>query len=311
MTIEHLRYFLAAAKYLNMSKAASALYIHQSTLSRCIAGLEEELGVQLFIRMKYSLPLTTAGILLRNEAEPVVERYQYMLTRIRESDVGTAGHLTLQSPQTYFQMLADAYCSFAQRNPRAELAIDVCPFSRMDFVCDSVLDGAADMGITFSQNLPADVSNLELYRLYTEHLLLTVPLTHPLAGQGHVRLSELRNERLLVADHLGKSFLSALYSVVEPATLHFIHSSSGETMLLQFTAGMGLTFMPALIGGGKGENFAALEIDDVNSAFDVLLVWRKNSSNPLLPLFVDAVKAHPALLHPVGAPEMQKREGIQ
>ena len=49
MTIEHLRYFLAAAKYLNMSKAADSLYIHQSTLSRCIAGMEEELGAKLFI----------------------------------------------------------------------------------------------------------------------------------------------------------------------------------------------------------------------------------------------------------------------
>ena len=299
MTIEHLRYFLAVAKYLNMSKAADSLYIHQSTLSRCIAGMEEELGAKLFIRMKYSLQLTAAGIFLREEAEPVVERYQHMLTRIQESSIGTTGHLTLQSPQTYFQMLADAYGEFARSNPRAELSIDVCPFSKMDFVCDSVLESTADMGITFSQNLPADLSHLELYPLYTEHLLLTVPLSHPLAGAGHVRLSELRNERLLIADHLGKSFLSSLYSIVDPNTLHFTHSSSGETMLLQFTAGMGFTFMPALIGHGGDGNFSVLEIDDIDTKFDVYLVWRKNSANPLLEPFLDALRQHPARLRPV------------
>lgn len=303
MTIEHLRYFLAAAKFLNMSRAADSLYIHQSTLSRCIAGLEEELGTQLFLRMKYSLQLTAAGILLRDEAEPVVERYQHMLTRVRESAVGTAGHLTLQSPQTYFLMLSDAYRSFALKNPRAELSIDVCPFSKMDFVCDSVLDGTADLGITFSQNLPADVSNLDIYRIYTERLLLTVPESHPLADQEQIRLSALRDEKLLIADHLGKGFINSLYSVLDPSvnSIHFVHSSSGETMLLQFTAGMGITFMPALIGGSNGENFRGLEFTDVPNEFDVFLVWRKNSSNPILPLFLEELKSHPAQLHPVRA----------
>ena len=301
MTTDHLRYFLAAAKYLNMSKAADALYIHQSTLSRCIAGLEQELGAQLFLRMKYSLQLTAAGVLLRDEAEPVVERYDHMQTRMREAAVGTAGHLTLQSPQTYFLMLSDAYRSFAQRNPHAELSIDVCPFSKMDFVCDSVREGTADMGITFSQNLPSDVSNLEMYRIYTEHLLLTVPEAHPLAQKTCVSLSKLRNERLLIADHLGKGFINSLYSVLDPSanSIHFVHSSSGETMLLQFTAGMGITFMPALIGGTNAENFRGLEFTDVSNQFDVLLVWRKNSSNPLLPLFLEELYAHPAKLHPV------------
>ena len=301
MTIEHLRYFLAAARYLNMSKAADHLYIHQSTLSRCIAGLEQEIGAQLFIRMKYSLQLTAAGMLLRDEAEPVVERYQHMVTRIQESVTGTAGHLTLQSPETYFLMLSDAYRHFARHNPQAELSIDVCPFSKMDFVCDCVLDGSADMGITFSQNLPSDASNLEMYHLHTEHLLLTVPETHPLAEQNNVHLSQLKNERLLIADHLGKGFLNSLYSVLDPTvnSIHFVRSSSGETMLLQFTAGMGITFMPALIGGSNGENFKGLEFLDVPNEFEVLLVWRKNASNPLLPLFLDAVKSHPASLHPV------------
>lgn len=301
MTIEHLRYFLAAAKFLNMSRAADSLYIHQTTLSRCIAGLEEELGAQLFVRMKYSLQLTAAGMLLRDEAEPVVERYQHMLTRVRESAIGTAGHLILQSPQTYFQMLADAYRSFVLKNPRAELSIDVCPFSKMDFVCDCVLSGAADLGITFSQNLPTDMSNLEVYRIYTEHLLLTVPETHRLANEKTVRLSDLRDERLLIADHLGKGFLNTLYSVLDSSanSVNFIHSSSGETMLLQFTAGLGITFMPALIGGRNGENFRALEFTDVPNDFDVFLVWRKNSSNPILPLFLEELRAFPAQLHPV------------
>lgn len=50
MEIRVLRYFLAVAREENMTKASEILHLTQPTLSRQIAGLEEEMGVQLFIR---------------------------------------------------------------------------------------------------------------------------------------------------------------------------------------------------------------------------------------------------------------------
>ena len=44
MTITQLRYFIVAAQTENLLKAAAALYISQSTLSKNIASLEKELG---------------------------------------------------------------------------------------------------------------------------------------------------------------------------------------------------------------------------------------------------------------------------
>ena len=41
------------------------------------------------------------------------------------------------------------------------------------------------------------------------------------------------------------------------------------------------------------------EIDDIDTKFDVYLVWRKNSANPLLEPFLDALRQHPARLRPV------------
>ena len=72
MEIRTLRYFLAAAREENMSRAAEILHVTQPTLSKQMKALEEELGKKLFTRHSFSIRLTDEGILLRNRAEDLV-----------------------------------------------------------------------------------------------------------------------------------------------------------------------------------------------------------------------------------------------
>ena len=68
MELEVLRIFLAAAEDGGFSPAARRLYISHSTVSRTVAALERELGVQLFVRSNRRQRLTGAGQLLADEA---------------------------------------------------------------------------------------------------------------------------------------------------------------------------------------------------------------------------------------------------
>lgn len=72
MELRVLRYFWTIAEEGSISKAAGLLHITQPTLSRQLMSLEEELGVQLFIREKKRLILTEAGLYLKDRAQEII-----------------------------------------------------------------------------------------------------------------------------------------------------------------------------------------------------------------------------------------------
>lgn len=73
MELRVLRYFLAVARYQNMTKAAQELLVSQPTLSKQLTDLENELGVKLFYRDHRSMTLTDQGRYLQSRAKEIVE----------------------------------------------------------------------------------------------------------------------------------------------------------------------------------------------------------------------------------------------
>jgi len=73
MNIKHFNYVLTIAKYQNISKAASALYISQPALTKALNNLEATLGVKLFDRTSTPIKLTYAGEVFLEEAKKILE----------------------------------------------------------------------------------------------------------------------------------------------------------------------------------------------------------------------------------------------
>lgn len=61
MNTDQLEYFLAIVKYKSFTKAANEMFISQSSLSKKIKALENELGIELLNRGKSIIELTHAG----------------------------------------------------------------------------------------------------------------------------------------------------------------------------------------------------------------------------------------------------------
>lgn len=69
MELRTMRYFLAAAREENMTRAAELLHVTQPTLSKQLKALEDELGKKLFTRHSFSIQLTEEGVCFESEQE--------------------------------------------------------------------------------------------------------------------------------------------------------------------------------------------------------------------------------------------------
>ena len=118
MEIRTLRYFLAAAKEENMTRAAETLHVTQPTLSKQLKSLEDELGKKLFTRHSFSIKLTDEGILLRDRAEDLISMADKIENEFLSLDDITAGDLYFGLAESYqIRLLAREIHSFKQGCP--------------------------------------------------------------------------------------------------------------------------------------------------------------------------------------------------
>ena len=85
IAIGHVRAFLAVARHLNFRAAAEELALTQSAVSRQIQGLEDEVGLPLFLRHTRAVELTSAGAQLLRAWTPAVERIDTAVRSVRQS----------------------------------------------------------------------------------------------------------------------------------------------------------------------------------------------------------------------------------
>lgn len=118
MEIRTLRYFLEVAREENMSKAAERLNLSQSTLSKQLKGLEEELGKKLFLRHSFSIELTDEGMLLRKRAEELLSMANKITAEFLAMDDVIGGNIYFGCAESYqIRHLARVIKHFKQQYP--------------------------------------------------------------------------------------------------------------------------------------------------------------------------------------------------
>ena len=92
-----LRAFEAVARHLNFRAASEELALTQSAVSRQIQGLEDDVGVSLFLRHTRAVELTSAGAQLLRAVVPSLERIDSAVRIIRQS-AGRKASLSAPGP---------------------------------------------------------------------------------------------------------------------------------------------------------------------------------------------------------------------
>lgn len=196
MELRILRYFLTVVREENITRAADILHITQPTLSRQMAQLEEELGIQLFIRGKH-LQLTDAGVMLRRRAEEVVSLMNKIESEFEEQSeiggiisIGTGGLLTLG-------FLNSVMDSFRKKYPKIQYQLYT---NSAEYVKERLEQGLLDFGFLLE---PVDITKFEYIRMKEkERWGLFMHAQHPLAKKESIERKDLFGIPLITTDRL-------------------------------------------------------------------------------------------------------------
>ena len=91
ISLRHLRAFSAVAEAESFTAAARQLFLTQSTLTKTIRELEQEIGLALFERTTRKVVLTTQGNAFLPVARRLLNDFELLLSDLREKSAGSSG----------------------------------------------------------------------------------------------------------------------------------------------------------------------------------------------------------------------------
>lgn len=193
--LHQLRYFVAAVDYGSFRKAAAALTIQESSISRRIRDLEDELGASLFVRHAGGVRLTIAGREFLRNARHALRQIDIGMTKV--AAVGRAelglikvGIFSSLASGFLFDLLRD----FGERHPKVQIdIIDGNPPEHIAAVRKLCLDVAFITGT-------AAWDDCEAEHMWCEKVFVVLPDDHPLANNPELGWADLASERFIVSD---------------------------------------------------------------------------------------------------------------
>lgn len=246
MTFEHLEYFIAVVEENSFFDAADALNISQSSLSKQIIKLEQELGVKLLNRSKRKASLTEAGEEFYKEALALHRQYHRMLGNMNkyksflenEIYIGVLPILTQYQLTARFKAFSDTH---------SDIHIILEEAEEKELV--KKLDGHIYNFIIAREQL-VKLDKYQYYPLAEDELVAVLPASHPLAVEycntaRPISLSELANENFILMHPYTSVYLHCMEEMQKHnININVVRTARVESIISAVSIGEGVSLIP-------------------------------------------------------------------
>ncbi len=277
----HLRTVKAIHECGGLARAADQLNITQSALSHQIKGLEEQAGVELFVRRSKPMRLSAAGLRFLRLAErilPEVQALEEEFSGLRDGNAGRL-HIAIEC-HACFEWLFPVLEQFRKKWPdvdvdiRPGLAFDALPALQKEEVDLVVSSDPEDLkGVTFSH-------------LFDYKPVFVASSQHPLAQKDYIDAEDFRGQTLITYP-VERSRLDIFSQLLMPAKVEPERVRQAEltaVILLLVASNRGVSVLPDWVVREVKYNsdyvtrqltkkgltrglFAATREDDLNKAY--------------------------------------------
>lgn len=208
MELAQMRYFQVMAKYESFTRASEELGITQPALSKSMAKLESELGVQLFERNGNRTLLSCVGKQFLRHCNQTLLCVKDGIREIQDNCSSERGSVRISVSENIY--IKHVICSFLSDFPTASLS---CQLQSKEQMQEALENGVIDFAVSSS---PVPGEDIIWQPLYHDALTVLMSAMHPLATKKKLYLEELSDERFVLGN-LGYGMNSYIYALCEKA----------------------------------------------------------------------------------------------
>ena len=246
MNFQQLRIIQEAVRcHFNLTEVANALFTSQSGVSKHIKDLEDELGIELFVRRgKRFLGLTEPG----KEVIEIVQRMlldakniRHLAEQFSNRDQGNLRVATTHTQARY--ALPPVVGRFKAAFPKVHLALhQASPVE----IAAMLLAGEADIGI--ATEALASVAELATFAFYEWRHAVIVPESHPLASVQPLALDAIADHPIITYHEgfTGRSRLDATFARAGLAPDIVISALDADVIKTYVELGLGIGIIAAM-----------------------------------------------------------------
>jgi DNA-binding transcriptional LysR family regulator len=319
MELRQLRSFVVVAEELNVGRAALRLHLTQPSLSRQIAALEHDLGVELFARVRRRFVLTAAGETFLADAQDLLRRSDEAVRAAQRTQRGELGTLRLRFVQSAtHEALPRLLSAFREAYPEVVLDLETMTTLRQT---EALRDGRIDVGL-LRPNAPAPVGGrvspsagragirggggdspgdgtvvvrlapgLESQAVSADPLVAVLPARHRLTRRKRVRLAELADEPFVF---YSRPSGPAVYDTIVGFCLAagFMprieqEAADVQTIVSLVAAGLGVSLLISPTPLSNPEAVVYRELSDDLPPWQLSVAWSPDNRSPVLARFLE------------------------
>lgn len=285
--LQQLRLAVVACDYGSFRRAAEALSIKHTVVSRSIGQLEYLVGTSLFERSSGGIRPTLAGRAVLRIARLILEQVDMLVETGRSGGRGDTGHLVIGFCTSMSAgNLRATIGELRNRLPQLELVTMERSRSRL---MTALRSGTVDVVVSPGR-LPSRETRSLL--LWSERILISLPRDHCLAAHEIIYWTDLRNQKILLSEYdPGRELEDLLISKLvlpddRPKVERHDVSRSIIKSLTSMGMGLGLVMESDIGASCAGLVYRELQDGTGPSRVDFHAHWRDENENPSLKRFL-------------------------